>query len=235
VLGGWFDRSRGWMLARSLALGRGIFELTISVVISFFFYRDGPAVVARVSEGVRRITGDFSQHLVEVVGNTTKSVVYGLLGTAVAQGTMAGIGFRIAGIPGAFLWGLLTFFLSLFPAGPPLVWVPATLWLLFRDEVGWAVFMGLWGFFAISGIDNIVRPMLISRGTTLPFALTLLGVMGGVFAFGFIGVFLGPTVLAAGYSLLQEFLRQKRGGATEPADLATGAPPAPGAAGAPPP
>jgi predicted PurR-regulated permease PerM len=112
-------------------------------------------------------------------------------------------------VPAALLWALLTFLLSLFPAGPPFVWVPVTIWLFLKGEPGWGVFMGLWGLVGISGIDNLVRPVLISRGATMPFALTLLGVMGGLFAFGFIGVFLGPTLLAAGYSLLHEFLRHK--------------------------
>jgi predicted PurR-regulated permease PerM len=203
------EKARPWLLRKSLALGRGILELILSVIIAFFFYRDGPTVVARLSEGVKRIAGDYSHRLIETVGSTVKSVVYGLLGTALAQGILAGIGFLIAGIPGAMLWAMVTFFISVVPAGPPLVWVPATFWLLFRDRPGDAAFLFIWGLLAISGIDNIVRPILISRGARLPFAMILLGVLGGLTAFGFIGIFLGPVVLAAGYSLLKEFLRQR--------------------------
>ncbi len=204
-----YDKISPALLRWSISMGHGILELTLSMFIAFFFYRDGVALVARVDEGIKRIAGDYSQRLLETVGTTVKSVVYGLLGTALMQGIMAGIGFTVAGIPAAFLWALLTFMLSLVPGGPPLVWVPATGWLLVRGEVGWGVFMGIWGFFGISGIDNFVRPLLISRRTTLPFVLILLGVMGGLIAFGFIGIFLGPTLLAAGYSLVQEFLRRK--------------------------
>jgi predicted PurR-regulated permease PerM len=193
-----------------LSLGQGILQLTLSMFLAFFFYRDGVKVVARVNEGMERIAGDYAKRLLETVGKTVKSVVYGLIGTALAQGIMAGIGFSLAGIPGAFLWALLTFVLSLIPGGPPLVWVPATLWLFLRGDTGWGIFLGVWGLVCISGIDNLVRPVLISRGTTLPFVLTLLGVMGGLIAFGFIGLFLGPTLLAAGYSLVQEFLRGKQ-------------------------
>jgi predicted PurR-regulated permease PerM len=75
-----------------------------------------------------------------------------------------------------------------------------------QDKLGWALFMALWGFFGISGIDNIVKPYLISRGSHLPFILTLLGVLGGALAFGIIGVFLGPTLLAVGFRLLQEWI-----------------------------
>ncbi len=112
----------------------------------------------------------------------------------------------IAGVPGALLWGMLTFFLSVVPVGPPLIWGGAVAWLLYQGSVGWAIFMALWGFFGISGIDNVIKPYLISRGSRLPFILTLLGVLGGALAFGFIGVFLGPLLLALGYRLLQEWV-----------------------------
>jgi predicted PurR-regulated permease PerM len=88
------------------------------------------------------------------------------------------------------------------PVGPPLVWGPAAIWLFMQGETGWGVFMLVWGLLAISGVDNVVKPLLISRGSSLPFLLTLLGVLGGVLAFGFVGMFIGPTLLAVGYSLI---------------------------------
>ncbi len=123
---------------------------------------------------------------------------------------MAGLGYWIAGVPGPFLLGLVTCFLALIPWGPPLIWVPATVWLFREGHPGWAVFMGIWGITAISSIDNILRPYLISLGSRLPFLLTLLGVVGGVLRFGIIGVFLGPTLLAVGYALLTEWTRTAR-------------------------
>lgn len=204
----WFDKITPWLLSWGITIGEGILQMTLSLVIAFFFYRDGPTVAARIEEGIKRIAGDYAQQLVQTVGTTVKSVVYGLLGTAIAQGIMAGIGFLIAGIPGAFLLALFTFVLSLVPGGPPMVWVPATIWLFLQGHPGWGLFLGLWGFICISGIDNVIRPMLISRGGTLPFVLTLLGVLGGLLAFGFIGIFLGPTLLAAGYSVVQTFLKR---------------------------
>lgn len=125
------------LLGWGFALGRGILQLALSVLIAFFFYRDGVAVVARLDEGIRRIGGDEARHLLRVVGTTVKTVVYGLLGTAMAQGVAAGVGFLIAGIPAPFLWALLTFFLSLVPVGPPIVWVPATIWLFTQGSIGW--------------------------------------------------------------------------------------------------
>ncbi len=132
--------------------------------------------------------------------------MYGILGTALAQGVVAGIGFLIAGVPGAALLGLATFFLSVVPVGPPLIWISATLWLFVQGSTGWAVFMGLWGLLVVSTVDNVLKPMIISHGSNLPFMLVLLGVLGGAVAFGFVGIFLGPTLLAVGYRMMNEWV-----------------------------
>jgi predicted PurR-regulated permease PerM len=99
--------------------------------------------------------------------------------------------------------------LSMVPIGPPLIWGGAAAWLFAQDQTGWAIFMAIYGFVVISGIDNVIKPLLISRGSSLPFVLVFLGVMGGVYAFGFVGIFLGPTLLAVGLSLLQQWLKQR--------------------------
>ncbi len=203
------DHSKIWLLHRSRDFGIGVLHLCISVFIAFFFYRDGDRLVNRVAEIGKRVLGDYSQHLVGVVGSTIRGVVYGFLGTALVQGVLAAIGFAIVGVPGALLLGLLTFFLALVPFGPPLVWIPVTAWLMAHGRVGMAIFMALWGLIAISGIDHFLRPYLISREARLPFVLVFLGALGGVLAFGFIGIFLGPTLLAVGYALLHEFVIHK--------------------------
>ena len=91
--------------------------------------------------------------------------------------------------------------------GPPLVWGPAALWLFSQGQTGWAIFLAIYGLVVISAVDNIVKPYLISRGGALPLLLVFMGVLGGVLAFGFIGVFLGPVVLAVAYSLLSEWAK----------------------------
>ncbi len=197
--------SQAWLLKRGVDIGHGVLQLSLSVLISYFFYRDGKAVVGTLTQTVRRLAGDRTKHLVEVVGRTVRGVVYGVLGTALGQGAMAAVGFWIAGVPSPLLLGLVTFFMSVVPVGPPMVWIPAAIWLYLTQDFGWAVFMVAWGVLGISGVDNVLRPYLISRGTKQSFALTLLGVMGGVLAFGFIGFFLGPTLLAVGYSLLHDW------------------------------
>jgi predicted PurR-regulated permease PerM len=144
-----------------------------------------------------------------VAGNTVRGVVYGILGTAIVQGVIAGIGFLIAGIPGAMLLGMLTFFLSVVPMGPPLVWIPCTIWLFSQGRTGMGIFMIVWGI-GVSSIDNVVKPWLISQGSAMPFVLIFFGVLGGALAFGFIGVFLGPTLLAVAYRLIEEWSRTSR-------------------------
>jgi predicted PurR-regulated permease PerM len=184
----------------------GLLQLGLSVLVAFFLYRDGEAAAAKIARITGRLGGSRGHHLLNVAGSTVTSVVYGILGTALAQGLVAGIGFVIAGVPGAALLGFATFFLSVVPVGPPLIWIPAAIWLFVQGSTGWAIFMGLWGLLVISMVDNVLKPMIISRGSHLPFMLVLLGVLGGVAAFGFVGIFLGPTLLAVGYRMVNEWV-----------------------------
>jgi len=196
---------RTFALASGGAIAAGLVQLTLSVFIAFFLYRDGEALAARLNSTVSRLAGDRGGHLVGVAANTMRGVVYGIIGTAIAQGVVAGFGFWLAGVPAAPLLGLVTFFLSPVPIGPPLVWAPAAIWLFYHGSTGWAIFMVIWGVAAVSSVDNVIKPLIISRGSNLPFILVMLGVLGGVVAFGFIGVFLGPTLLAIGFALLQDW------------------------------
>jgi predicted PurR-regulated permease PerM len=194
----------GWLLNVGLALGRGLLELALSILIAFFFFRDGGKTAERVGAAVERIAGERGKHLLVVAGNTVRGVVYGILGTALVQAVMAGIGFLIAGVPGAGVLALLTFFLSVVPVGPPLIWLPAALWLFHQGSTGWGIFMLIWGV-GVSCVNNFVKPWIISQGSAMPFLLIFFGVIGGALAFGFIGVFIGPTLLAVGYRLVQEW------------------------------
>jgi predicted PurR-regulated permease PerM len=198
-----------WLLTIGLALGRGLLELALSILIAFFLFRDGGKVAERLGTAVVRIAGERGTHLLEVAGNTVRGVVYGILGTALVQAVIAGIGFLIAGVPGAGLLALLTFFLSVVPVGPPLIWGPAALWLFHQDSTGWGIFMLIWGV-GVSSVDNFVKPWLISQGSAMPFLLIFFGVLGGALAFGFIGVFIGPTLLAVGYRLVEEWFSLRR-------------------------
>ncbi|MGV8918082.1 MAG: AI-2E family transporter [Pseudomonas sp.] len=196
-----------WLLARSAQIGGGILDLTLSLVFVFFFYRDGPRLAAFVLSLLERLIGDRAAYYLDLVAGTVQRVVNGVIGTAAAQAVLALIGFLIAGVPGALVLGIATFLLSLVPMGPPLIWIPATAWLAWKGEYGMAIFLGIWGTFIISGVDNVLKPYLISRGGDLPLVIVLLGVFGGLLAFGFIGLFIGPTLLAVAYSLLTDWTK----------------------------
>jgi predicted PurR-regulated permease PerM len=199
-----------WMLQHSLDVARGVFHLAMSVLIAFFFYRDGEGLVKRFRKGFQQISGDYAQHLIDVAQTTIRSVVYGVIGTALAQGLVAWVGFRIASVPTPVLLAVFTFFLSFIPFGPPIVWIGASIWIFANGHTGWGIFMLLYGFFGISSIDNLIKPLIISRGSKLSFIVMFIGVLGGVATFGFIGVFIGPTLLAVGFSLANEILIQHK-------------------------
>jgi predicted PurR-regulated permease PerM len=194
-----------WLLGRGVALGNGVLQMSLAMFILFFLYRDGTALAQRLNNALTRIGGEHARNLLQLAGGTVKGVVYGILGTAIAQGILAGIGFLIAGVPGALLLGLMTFFLSVVPVGPPMIWLPAAAWLYYQGHVGWAIVLVVWGVAIVSSIDNFLKPYFISQGAAMPFILVLLGVLGGLAAFGFVGVFLGPTLLAVGYSIVRDW------------------------------
>ncbi len=194
------------LVAAGLAVGQGVTQVILSAFLAFFFLRDETALSERLQVGVERLAGARGKHLLKAAGDTVRGVVYGILGTALIQAVIAVIGFSIAGIPGAILLGVMTFFLAvILPFGPPVVWIPATLWLFANGEPGWGIFMALWGLFAISSVDNVVRPLIISQETKMPFVLIFCGVIGGALAFGLVGLFLGPTLLAVAYRLIDEW------------------------------
>lgn len=192
------------------ALADGLFTLVVSAVICFFLYRDGEAAALRGRRLVERFAGEAALPLVGVAEGTIRGVVYGIIGTAIAQGALQAVGLLLAGVPGALLLGAVTVVLSLIPVGPPLVWGGAAVWLYLQEAHGWALFVLLWGALVVSTVDNVIKPLLISRGAQLPFVLVLLGVLGGVLAFGFIGVFIGPTLLAVAYRLVMEWSQMRR-------------------------
>ncbi|MFA5372011.1 MAG: AI-2E family transporter [Sideroxydans sp.] len=197
------------LMASGMMLGQGVMEMSLSVFICFFFYRDGVVLNNFLNVVMARTIGAHAENIVIIINKTVRNVMYGLLGSSLAQGVMAAIGFAVAGVPAALLLGVVTGIVSLIPIGPPFIWGGAVIWLFYQGDVGWAIFMLLWGVIMISGVDNMVLPLMLSWDSNLPFILLLLGVMGGVVAFGFVGIFLGPTLLAVGYSLLKKWANRE--------------------------
>jgi predicted PurR-regulated permease PerM len=207
------DPAKNVLFAAGAAAGEGLLQILIAIFVAFFLYRDGERIAAMIREAVTRLAG--SEKGLEVVATAqgaVKGVVYGLIGTAIAQALVALVGFLIAGVPGAFLLSALTFVLSLVPMGPVLIWGGAAAWLYAQGESGWAIFMAAYGAAVISSVDNFVKPILMSRAGGLSMLLVVLGVFGGAVAFGFIGLFVGPALLAVAWGLWNAWLAGQRGG-----------------------
>ncbi len=172
-----------------------VVSFILTLFVLFFVLRDGPrfaSVAVQMLPIEPALRGKLWRHLIDV----TRAVFMGIGLTALVQGTLLGIGFAIAGLPSPLVFGVLGVLLALVPVvGTAIMWIPATIWLLIQGEPGYALFMAAWGVIVVGGVDNILRPMLISGRAEVPTLAVFIGVMGGLSAFGFIGLFLGPIVL----------------------------------------
>ena len=186
-------------------LGVNALRFAVALLTAFFLFRDGD----RLLEQLRRVLHGFLGHRVDAyftaVGNTTRAVVYGLLVAALAQGVLAGLGYWAAGVRAPAFWGAVTVLVALIPFGAPVVWVSLGVWLLLQGEVGAGIGLLVWGALVVSWIDNLVRPLIISGVAKIPFLLVLFGVLGGLAAFGLIGLFFGPVTLAILLALWREW------------------------------
>ena len=204
---------RDWVLESGEHLLSGTSLIALSVLIAFFLYRDGRTAVRRLRSVVGRIAGARARQSLDVAAETINGVVHGVLGTALVQAVAAAVGYWIAGIPGVLFLGFVTFFLTLVPMGPVLIWLPAAIWLTSQGRTGMAIFLVAWVGVLVGSLDNVLRPILIGRSSDLPFIIIFLGIIGGLVAFGLIGIFLGPTLLAVAYGLIREW-----SGGNEPGD-----------------
>ncbi len=201
------DPTRRLALAAVSLFAQGLLQLVLVIFFVFFIFRDAHIYADALHTGSRMLAGDLGERMLALVEGTVTGVMAGIVGTAAAQAVVAMIGFIIAGVPGILILTLATFFFSLVPViGATLIWVGAATWLYNEGQTGWAVFMVLWGMFGISSVDNFLKPVLISRSASLPLLLIIVGVFGGILVFGFIGLFLGPTLLALGQVLIREWL-----------------------------
>lgn len=188
-----------------LGIANGLAVMLLALFISFFFFLGGDLMRIRVRALARRIAQDAGDRMLTTVGRTVRGTVYAILGTALVQSLLTCIGLLIAGVPRAPLLAMIAGFLSMLPIGAPLVWVPAAIWLLASGSTAHGIFLAIYGALAITGADHVIRPWMISRGSRLPFVLTVLGVLGGVISFGLLGIFLGPMLLGAGFALVNEY------------------------------
>jgi predicted PurR-regulated permease PerM len=186
-------------------LGKNFAKLIFVIVILFFFYRDGKRIVCELRHVLERFIGINTHDYLHVACTTTRAVVYGILLTAFVQGLVAGLGYWVAGLASPVMFGVFTMILALIPLGTPLAWGTAGLWLLLQGETAAAIGLWIWGAAVVSQLDNFLRPLFISSISPIPFLLVLFGVLGGLLAFGLVGLFIGPIVLTVVWAVWREW------------------------------
>ena len=191
-------------------IGRNVAKFGLAVFALFFLYRHGDNVLAQFRGVATRWLGEAACGYIQAVGITVRAVVFGIVLTALAQGVLAGLGYWVAGIAAPVLWGVITALVSLIPFLGPVVWIGLSLGLLAHGETQAALGLFLWGALVVSWVDNLIRPLVISGSTRIPFLLVFLGVLGGLNAFGLIGLFLGPVLLAVSVAIWREWLVHAR-------------------------
>lgn len=189
-------------------VGRNAAKLFFAVLSMFFLLRDGPRLVREARAILEGILGPRVHDYLDAVGATTQAVVYALILGAIAQGAVAGIGYWLFGVEAPALMGALTVLIALIPFGAPLVWGSLALWMLVTGNLWPGIGLLLWGVLLVSWMDNIVRPLVISNATRMPFLLVVFGVLGGVLAFGLVGLFIGPVLLAVSLAIWREWLEE---------------------------
>jgi predicted PurR-regulated permease PerM len=189
-------------------LGKGLIKIILVVVILFFFFRDGKRIVRELRHVLERFIGTNIHDYLHAAGTTTRAVVYGILLTALVQGVVAGLAYWVAGLSSPVMFGVLTMILALIPFGTPLAWGSAGLLLLLQGETGAAIGVWIWGAAVVSQLDNVLRPLFISSISPIPFLLVLFGVLGGLLAFGLVGLFIGPIVLSVVWAVWREWTAQ---------------------------
>ena len=222
----WIDRStlvtadqvREWLIGASrsfleLALAQGrqvllgalgaVVALLLMLFILYFFFRDGDAMAGRLLS-ILPMRAERKASLAAHLSDVTKAVVFGTLLTALIQGALVGIAFAVTGLPSPVVFGFLAAIASLLPvAGTALVWLPGAVVLFARGSTGWAIFLAVWGALVVGSADNVLRPLLISGRAQISTLPVFFGVLGGIAAFGPIGIFAGPLVIALALALVR--------------------------------
>ena len=204
----WVSESSNQLISVLGDVGRNAAKMGFALITLFFLFRDGEHLLKQIHQVLFRFLGARIDNYLTAVGGMTKAVVWGLIITALAQGLVAGLGYWWTGIPAPMLFGAVTALIALIPFGAPFVWVTISLVLLAEGHYFNGIILILWGSLAVSSVDNLVRPMVISNATRIPFLLVMFGVLGGLAAFGLIGLFLGPVILAVLIAVWQEWLEE---------------------------
>jgi predicted PurR-regulated permease PerM len=198
AIAAWFVRELG-------NFGLIALQFILTLIMSVVLYLYGERVVAGVKLFFRRVAGARGEEVVELSGQAIRGVAFGVVITALVQSILGGIGLAVVGIPFAGLLTAVMFVFALAQVGAAPVLFIAVGWMYWDGQTAWATGLLVWSIF-VSSMDNVLRPILIRRGGRLPLLLVFAGVIGGLVAFGLIGIFVGPLVLAVGYRLLEAWV-----------------------------
>lgn len=202
------------------AVFSSIAKLGMALMTLFFFYRDGTSLIRQIRQALRNIIGNRIDGYIDSVGTTTSAVVYGIGLTALAQALLAGIGYYFSNSPSPITLTIITFIIALIPFGTPFAWGAVSIWLLSQGNTAEGIGLALWGILVISWVDNLIRPIVISGATKIPFIIIFIGVLGGLTAFGFVGLFIGPVVLAIGLAVWREWISNYKNEIFAPQEVA---------------
>lgn len=194
-----------WLVAEAGNVGILFMQFLLTLVLTALMYAGGEAAARVVLRFGRRLAGDRGENAVRLAGQAIRGVALGVVVTAIVQAALAGIGLGVAGVKFAGLLTAVVAFLCIAQLGPSPVLIPAVIWLYWSGETGWGTFLLVWTMIVVT-MDNVLRPLLIKRGADLPLLLIFAGVVGGLLAFGLVGVFVGPVVLAVAYTLLRAWI-----------------------------
>jgi predicted PurR-regulated permease PerM len=193
------------MIAAARGLADSLVQVVLSLAVATMFWTNGDGLVAMLHDALRRLGGPIAERALDVAAGAIRGVAYGVVGTAAIQAVLLTLGLAVAGVPGAAMLGFVGLLLAISQIGGPLlvlIWGAAAWWLFGQDYPAWGAFMIVWGVL-VSTADNFIKPWLIGFGMEMPMSLTILGVFGGFIAFGFLGLFIGPTLIAIMFTLLQ--------------------------------
>ena len=197
-----------WLARAAGGLGLLGVQLLLTLLISVILYSNGEQARNTLIRFGRRLAGDNGERVVLLAGASIRAVALGVIVTALTQTVLGGLGLALAGIPFA---GFLTALILLFciaQIGPMIVMIPAVVWLFWDNQTGWGIALLVWSLI-VGTMDNVLRPYLIRKGADLPLLLIFSGVIGGLIAFGIIGLFVGPVVLAVTYTLLVQWMNER--------------------------
>ena len=197
-----------WFATEVGGFGALVLQFLLTVVFAALLYAKGEHAASWINRFGRRLAGARGEHSVRLAAQAVRGVAFGVVVTAVALSVVGGVGLAVAGIPFAAILTAVMFMLAIAQVGPLLVLVPSVAWLYWSSQTGWATFLLVWTL-VIEAMDKLLRPILIKKGADLPLLLIFVGVVGGLIAFGLIGIFVGPVVLAVAHKLLSAWVDEE--------------------------